>query len=58
MQKIAGGNWKLLNDVNEIEPEDGSDLITAIDINTPDVAENALLTNLKSTVHTTVARCL
>lgn len=47
MQKIAGGNWKPLNDVNEIEPEDGSDLITAIDINIQDVAENALLTQLE-----------
>lgn len=47
MQKIAGGNWKPLNDVNEIEPEDGSDLITAIDINIQDVAEHALLTQLE-----------
>lgn len=47
MQKIAGGNWKPLNDENEIEPEDGSDLITAIDINIQDVAENALLTQLE-----------
>ncbi|MCB9187114.1 MAG: transpeptidase family protein [Flavobacteriales bacterium] len=47
MQKIAGGNWKPLNDVNEIEPEDGSDIITAIDINIQDVAEHALLTQLE-----------
>ncbi|MFM1874990.1 MAG: hypothetical protein RL266_727 [Bacteroidota bacterium] len=47
MQKIAGGNWKPLNDVNEIEPEDGSDLITSIDINIQDVAEHALLTQLE-----------
>ena len=47
MQKIAGGNWKPLNDANEIEPEDGSDLITTIDINIQDVAENALLTQLE-----------
>jgi cell division protein FtsI (penicillin-binding protein 3) len=47
MQKIAGGNWKPLNDVNEIEPEDGSDLITTIDINIQDVAEHALLMQLE-----------
>lgn len=47
MQKIAGGNWKPLNDVNEIEPEDGADLITTIDINIQDVAEHALQTQLE-----------
>lgn len=47
MQKIAGGNLKPLNDVNEVEPEDGSDLITTIDINIQDVAEHALLTQLE-----------
>lgn len=47
MQKIAGGNWKPLNDINEIEPEDGADLITTIDINIQDVAEHALQTQLE-----------
>lgn len=46
MQKIAGGNWKPINDSNEVEPEDGSDLITTIDINIQDVAEHALLMQL------------
>lgn len=46
MQKIAGGVWKPLNDQNEIEPEDGADLLTTIDINIQDVAENALKTQL------------
>lgn len=47
MQKIAGGNWKPLNDENEVEPEDGSDLVTTIDINIQDVAQNALYTQLE-----------
>ena len=47
MQKIAGGNLKPLSDVNEVEPEDGSDLITTIDINIQDVAQHALLTQLE-----------
>lgn len=47
MQKIAGGNLKPLSDVNEVEPKDGSDLITTIDINIQDVAEHALLTQLE-----------
>lgn len=42
MQKIAGGVWMPLSDENEIEPQDGSDVYTTIDINIQDVAENAL----------------
>lgn len=47
MRKIAGGNWKPLSDENEIEPEDGSDINTTIDINIQDVAEHALQTQLE-----------
>lgn len=47
MQKISGGVWKPLNDENEIEPMDGSDLVTTIDINIQDVAEHALQTQLE-----------
>ena len=46
MQKISGGVWKPINDDNEIEPEDGSDLITTIDVNIQDVAEYALAREL------------
>jgi cell division protein FtsI (penicillin-binding protein 3) len=46
MQKIAGDVWRPINDENEIEPKDGSDLYTTIDINIQDVAENALLNTL------------
>lgn len=41
-QKIAGGHWKPLTDDYEIEPRDGSDVYTTIDINIQDVAERAL----------------
>jgi cell division protein FtsI (penicillin-binding protein 3) len=52
MQKIAGGNWVPINDDNEIEPVNGSDLITTIDINMQDLAENALLkTLIKNNAH-------
>ncbi len=47
MQKIAGGVWMPINDRNEIEPKDGADLYTTIDINIQDVAEKALLEQLK-----------
>lgn len=43
MQRIAGGVWKPVNSENEIEPRDGSDVITTIDLNLQDVAENALM---------------
>lgn len=42
-QKIAGGVWKPINDENEIEPQNGSDIITTIDIDIQDVAEHALM---------------
>jgi cell division protein FtsI (penicillin-binding protein 3) len=47
MQKISGGVWKPLADANEIEPQDGMDLVTSIDINIQDVAESALETQLR-----------
>ncbi len=43
MQKIAGDVWRPINDENEVEPKDGSDLYTTIDINIQDVADHALL---------------
>jgi cell division protein FtsI (penicillin-binding protein 3) len=47
MQKIAGGVWMPVNDSNELEPEDGSDLVSTIDLNIQDVAGNALLSQLE-----------
>ncbi len=46
MQKIAGGVWKPLNGENEIDPQQGRDIVTTIDINIQDVAENALRNSL------------
>jgi len=42
MQKVAADVWRPINYENEIEPQDGNDIYTAIDINIQDVAENAL----------------
>ncbi len=47
MQKIAGNVWRPINDDNEVDPEDGNDIISTIDINVQDVAENSLLNCLK-----------
>ena len=48
MQKIAGGVWMPIGDENEIEPVDGSDVYTTIDVNIQDVAESALLSQLQT----------
>lgn len=47
MQKIAGNVWRPINDDNEIDPEDGDDIVSTIDINVQDVAENSLMNSLK-----------
>lgn len=47
MQKIAGGVWKDINDDDEITLEDGADVVSTIDINIQDVAENSLKDCLK-----------
>ena len=46
MRKIRGDIWMPINDANEIEPQDGFDIVTTIDVDLQDVAENALHTEL------------
>lgn len=46
-QKIAKGQWKPINDVNEKEPIDGHDIITTLDLNIQDITHHALLRQLK-----------
>lgn len=46
-QKIAKGQWRPINDVNEKEPIDGSDVITTIDVNIQDITHHALLKQLE-----------
>jgi cell division protein FtsI (penicillin-binding protein 3) len=47
MQKIAGGVWKPIDEDDEFMLEDGSDVISTIDINIQDVASNSLMNSLK-----------
>lgn len=42
VRKIAGGTWMPI-DGSEIDPENGNDVLTTLDVNIQDVAENALL---------------
>lgn len=46
MQKIDGGAWMPIDPANEIKPQNGNDLITTVDIDIQDVAENALMTQM------------
>lgn len=46
-QKIGKGQWKPITDYNEIEPRDGYDVYTTIDVNIQDIAHHALLEQLE-----------
>ncbi len=46
MQRLNGNVWMPVHDGNEVEPKDGMDVITTIDVDIQDVAENALLKQL------------
>jgi cell division protein FtsI (penicillin-binding protein 3) len=46
-QKIAKGQWKPIRDTNEIDPQDGYDVISTIDVYIQDIAHHALLKQLK-----------
>ena len=43
MRRINHGAWVPIHDANEIEPRDGLDIVTTINVNIQDVAESALL---------------
>jgi cell division protein FtsI (penicillin-binding protein 3) len=42
VQRISGGVWMPVNEEAEIAPKDGADIISTIDINMQDLAQNAL----------------
>lgn len=46
-QKIAQGQWKPISDDNEIEPQDGYDIVSTINVNIQDIAHHALLKQLE-----------
>ena len=46
-QKIGQGQWKPLEDFNRVEPRDGYDLYTTIDVNLQDIAHYSLLGQLE-----------
>ncbi len=46
-QKIAQGQWKPIRDNNEVEPRDGYDIVSTIDVYIQDIAHHALLKQLE-----------
>lgn len=46
-QKLAKGQWKPVSDANEIDPKDGLDVISTIDVNIQDIVHHALLKQLE-----------
>ena len=46
MRRINQGDWIPIHDENEIEPRDGLDIVSTIDIHIQDVTEHALLKQL------------
>ena len=46
-QKIAKGQYKPINDENEVEPKNGLDVISTINVNIQDIAHHALLEQLE-----------
>ncbi|MBK79143.1 MAG: penicillin-binding protein [Flavobacteriaceae bacterium] len=46
-QKIANGQWKPINYINEKEPTEGYDIYSTIDTNIQDISHNSLLSQLE-----------
>ena len=46
-QKIGKGQWKPIVDYNQVEPQDGYDVYTTIDVNIQDIAHHSLLGQLE-----------
>ncbi|WP_309608738.1 penicillin-binding protein [Flavobacterium sp.] len=46
-QKISKGQWKPIRDENEVEPRDGYDIVSTIDVYVQDIAHHALLKQLE-----------
>ncbi len=46
-QKMAKGQWKPIRDENEVEPQDGYDIISTFDVYIQDIAHHALLKQLE-----------
>jgi len=57
MRRITGNIWVPVSDENEVEPQDGNDIVTNIDIHIQDVAEHSLRSTSTSMTPITAAPC-
>ena len=48
MQRVGNEMWMPVNDLSDIEPRNGDDIVTTLDINIQDITQNALLNSLNS----------
>jgi cell division protein FtsI (penicillin-binding protein 3) len=48
MQRLSGNVWMPVSDYNEVDPKDGSDVVSTLDVNMQDVAESALRKQLEA----------
>ena len=46
-QKIGNGQWKPIADYDQVEPQDGYDVYTTLDVNIQDIAHHSLLGQLE-----------
>ncbi|MCU0454903.1 MAG: transpeptidase family protein [Bacteroidales bacterium] len=46
-QRLTGGDWITISDASSVEPRDGNDIVTTIDIDLQDVASTALENQLR-----------
>lgn len=46
-QRLTGGDWITVDNMNSVEPSDGDDVVTTIDLDLQDVATTALLNQLR-----------
>jgi cell division protein FtsI (penicillin-binding protein 3) len=47
MQRLSGGDWITVDVTGSVQPVDGNDIVTTIDVDLQDVASSALITQLK-----------
>jgi len=46
-QRLTGGDWIIVDQPNSVDPRDGNDVVTTLDLDLQDVATTALLNQLK-----------
>lgn len=47
--KISGGYWRAVEAQDDVQPEAGKDIVTTLDVNFQDIAETALMKQIKAT---------